>query len=282
MKKKFFVYLLTLALLASCPNTVCAEDISVEEMEEYLIDNGIPYDYLNDKDDAYITRMYDKLYGIDFIYHGSETVTMSVSDPSGNQVYGTIPEDELEFTITRISNVSYDSSAGMNRVNEVYVDVEYSWIVGEPYVRKEDAITVNWDSSVFTYQEDSFYAVDKKYLVSEGDWIISDEYSRPSQLAQGGLGYFTNLYYAESIAGVSVNAQRCKGEATFTLEPKDPMYQVSGESVTSINAEYVHDFSTPIFSLSFATPDGYSISVEVPIGGTDSATCSVNYYYMFE
>lgn len=241
MKKGILASILMICLMTASTGSVYADNVFVDNITEYLVDNGLPSELLEGKSENYIAGMYNKLYDVDFIYHGSETVTLPKVHESDVNPMEILHGTELELTVAQISNVSYDATVGRNRVNEVYIYVEYEWAIGNPYIRKEDVITVNWDSNVFTYDADSFYAVDEKFVLSEGGWIETDTYSRPMELNLGELGYIANLKYTERMLGQVINASQCRGWAEFTLLPASPVDQVSVESAVSIDINYVHD-----------------------------------------
>lgn len=253
-----------------------AEEVDLPEMTEYLVENGIPEEFLADKEPDYITALYEKLYGQRFIFEESESVHGLGNYGDGVFVYGTIPEDELTLTVTKITNVVYDSSAHLDQIKEVYLTVSYEWETGHPYIRREDAITVNWDTSVFCLK--SFESQDYKYLLSSGAWEKTAEYFLPATAVQGGLGYYTNLAYTETIMGQTVNALKCKGEALITLLPTSKTYHAE-EEATLISCIYTHNTSLFPLSLSFTTPGGFSVGVDVPVGGADSLAYSLIYWY---
>lgn len=237
MKKIFSLLLVSIVLFVS---TIIAyagapsyESITVPEMVAYLEDNGIPSDFLENRTDSYIIMLYNKLSCIDFIYNGSTTGTLTETNGLGIEPMGNIPDNELTFTITKISNVSYDATAGMDRVNEVYLYIDYEWATGHPNMRKKDAITINWDAGIFTYKNNSFSATDYKYSILKGDWITSDTLTRPAMAQQGGIGYYANLTYTENIMGQTVNAAQCKGEASLTLAR--PSYVFDCRSINYVN-----------------------------------------------
>ena len=247
----FVCLLISLTIVPICGVSASNVQLTVEEMAEYLIENGIPAEILDNKHDSYIEMMYEKLYNIEFIYGGTATAELNENSPSDADVMGVIPEDELTFNVTKVSNTYYDASVGIDRVNEVYVFIDCEWISGHPAVRKEDAVTVNWDPSVFTYKANSFTSIDYKLLVSTMNWVETGVSSRPAHSSQGSIGYYTDLAYSENVMGQVVNAVQCRGEASLTLIPADPLYLTSGYSVTSINCEYVHDCNLLPVSLVF-------------------------------
>lgn len=281
MKKKVLISILTALLILSSSSIVYADDVTIDEKIDYLEDNGIPNDLLTDEN--LVTRMYERLYGLNFTYGGRETVTLSETQTSGADVLGIIPEDDLRLDIIEVTNEDYDEDAETYFVDNVFIFIRYLWAEGAPLVRNEDAITVNWDPDVFTYEADSFYAYDDKYVhypvVDEYFWYISNEYTRPEILSQGGLGYVANL---SGPLPIDYHTQICKGWADFVLLPTDPLYHTDGESVTSVNVNYVHDYDPFPTTISFTISNTYSVTVDTSSWfGYDSAAVALNYSYSY-
>lgn len=281
MKKKVLISILTALLLLSSPSIVYADDVTIDEKIDYLEDNGIPDDLLTDE--HLVNRMYERLYGLNFTYGGCETVTLSETNTSGADVLGIIPEDDLTLRIFEITNEDYDEDAETFFVKNVLVFVGYSWAEGAPLVRNEDAITVNWDPDVFTFEEDSFYAYDDKYvhypIEDKYFWYLSHEYTRPEILSQGGLGYVANL---SDPLPIGYDIQIRKGWADFSLLPTDPLYHTDGESVTSVNVNYVHDYEPFPTTITFTIGNTYSVTVDTSSWfGYDSAAVALNYSYSY-
>lgn len=279
--KKFLAICLALTLLFSCTLAVSASEITAEDMTTYLIEQGIPQSFLETKEPEEISEIYNQLYGQNIRFLGTETISMTKNLDTGDvSTCGTIPEEDMTFSITTVANVNYIPSLGLDKVNMVYVYVDYVWAAGHPFFTWNDGITVNWDASVFTFQSNSFIARDYKLtLGSGGNWITTQTLTNPTELDQGGLGYFAGLFYNEVVMGNNVGAMQHKGSAYFTLLPKDsPMYLKGGASVTAINAQYLHNKNPGLLSVSFQHTSGFGISASVP-GLKDSVAKAANFYY---
>ena len=285
--KRIVSLLLAFAMALSLTLGVSAREVSIKDMVNYLVDSGLPESFVTNRTDEEIVKMYFAMYDQDIVFLGTETVTMTEYLPSTESLStgteatrGVIPESDMTFSITKIANVSYDSTLHLDRINEMYVYVDYEWAVGHPFFTWTDGITVNWDPGVFTFKANSFAAYDYKNTLSSG-WITTQTLTSPTELDQGGLGYVVGMAYSEVVMGNTVGALQHKGSAYFTLLPTNsPMYLKNNSSVTAINAMYLHNKNPLGASISFTHTSGFGISVSVP-GLSDSVAKAVNVYYTY-
>lgn len=271
--KKITTFFLMFVLIISCSVMVSAEEITIDEKIEYLISQGIPKDFLENKEDSDINEMYNMFYGEMIEFLGTETVKMTeTAYPSEISTLGTIPESDMLLKISKVQVIELDKAVNKYKVKEVVVYIDYEWLNGKPIINKEDGITVNWDSGIFTFKQDSFRSSDYKQLGSESGWVEFYSQTNPSALNQGGLGYTANL--DASFMGVTTITGQ-KGTASFSLLPKITMYSGSGK-VSSINVEYVHN--TDFFCTVGFSYKGWSVSVDLS-GANDSVAKALNYTY---
>lgn len=275
---------------------VSANDDSIDNMVDYLVSCGLHEDFFVGMEESDIREMYNDLIGQNIVFLGSDTHTISNADNqdslntvnsllygdggSTSEVYGVIPSSDMTFTITKLANVTYDSERGADKINKIYVYVDYIWEEDKPVNRWSDGITVNWDSAVFTFESDSFVARDyKRVMSSNWEWVKTNESFDPASLNIGGLGYYAVLSYAEENAGgVQVAPKQHKGTAYFTLLPSEsPIYLESGSQTTAINANYLHNKNLGIFSVSFSYK-GLGVTASVPLLH-DSVAVATNVYY---
>lgn len=154
----------------------------------------------------------------------------------------------------------------------VMVMIEWIWLNGKPTIRMTDSIAVNWDSSIFYLSSDGFFSQDKWRLLGIDSWAISNEYTRPAESNQGGIGYYTRLTSDPNFR------TEVGGDTLIILEPNAPMYSVSNPSYgTSINVNYVHNRSLVIPTLSFSKT-GTTVSIDT-ILLSDSASATSNFRY---
>ncbi len=273
---------LVFAMLSCTAFPVSASEITVEQMRAYLLEIGFPTNFINYKEDIEIAEMYSQMYGKTIRYIGTETVSMTEIVDSNIMPLGVIPEEDMILTITTVAHLEYISPNEMNRIKEIYVYVDYIWTQEKPFFTWKDAITVNWDYEVFSFKADSFVARDYKLTWgTPGVWLNTTTLNNPIELDQGGLGYYADLSFSESVMGMSVGAIQHKGTAQFILLPRtSPMYDKSGANVTSINVNYLHNKNPGLVSVQFQHKSGFGISADV-IGLKDSVAKSTNYYYSY-
>ncbi len=294
--KKFLAFISALIMvLAGCLSCAQAKVLSKEDMVAYLLYCGFPEESLDCMDLKSVKELYNSLSGKRIVPLGTETKTLSELSPSEAELVGAlalkedscksntrgvIPSSDMTFTITKIANTTYDSRKRLDKIKEIYVYVNYIWASGKPFWTWTDGITVNWDSSVFTFKSGSFVAKDYKRTLNTGGWILTSIYSNPASLNVGGLGYYTKLTYSSATLGQSFGALQHKGTASFTLLPtRKPMYIKSGAQVTSINANYLHNMNPGVFSINFSY-SGLGVSATL-YGLQDSVAVSTNVYYSY-
>lgn len=250
-------------------------EVTTIDKVEYLLSLGIPGDLISKSPKTEIDDMYASFFEKSVEYLGTETTTMSLEDDLGSiEVYGNIPSADMRFSISRFA-VKNDKYATKNDpIDYLEIMVFYEWFDGHPFVRWKDGITINWDSDVFTYKSGSFSATDVKWFL--GQEIKTINYSEPTELTQGGIGFCTDLntLFAGSVqTGVS-----CGGRASIKLLPKhSPMYigNIGDFSKnTTINANYLHNKNPIGFSVGFAVA---GVQVMATVGGlSDSVAASVS------
>ena len=238
-------------------------------MKERLVEKGMPEDVITDLPEQKIQELYEN--SIDKNIY-TETITMSMNEGESEiQPYGHIDDDMLDMSVTCSTFAAQDG-----KVNCIYVFVIYLW-EQVPIIQKTDGIAINWDESLFAYEDDSF----NSYCQATDDldsvmaqWYTYYRLDRPDLVEQGGLGYSVSLmqYKYEYITYF-------RGSAHFDLLPKDTIYVDSEKDhkVTAINMNYTHD-RTPLFgSISFQI-SGFGVTINAP-ALNDTASDTVNFYY---
>lgn len=275
MKKLISISLLLVILLSSVFISY-ADEVTVEDQRQYLLDQGLPAGLIDFREDAEIYEMYSAMVDRSVKYLGTELISMTENLEMGDIVpFGIIPEEDMTLAITTVADTTYDSTRKLDKVNKLYVYIDFIWQEDHPSIRKEDAIAVNWDYSVFTLKEDSFVARDYRKNQLGGSWVNWKTYTSPARADQGGLGYITTL----SSDTTGIKAKQIKGSAQFELLPKNsPIYLKSGESVTSLNVQYTHNKNLLPFSVGFQSSSGFGITISLT-GSKDSVAKTVNFYY---
>lgn len=273
--RKLVAFLLTIALTAMVNVTMVSAstvEITTEDKIEYLISQGIPEDFLNDKETQDIDDIYASFYGKTIEYLGTETVSLTeTANPSDISLLGVIPSDDMMLKITTFNSYISNPSSSKTEIYEVQVYIDYQWTDGKPFFRLTDGVSVNWDSSVFLFKPDSFQSTDYVTVAngSHTEWKQANSSSDPEAINQGGLGYTVWMRNSPNIALVQ------KGTAKFILKPKSTIYYGSNRH-TSINVEYVHNqniLNTVTFSKS-----GMGITLNLS-GLKDSVAKSTTFNY---
>lgn len=245
-------------------------NIDVEEMKDKLISEGFPEEYFQYVNDQEIANLYEESKVYDFNVNIEKT---SMNETQEVETRGHIDENMFEMAVVTIS---YKKS-GSSILEKVKVEANYTWLKN-PVVNKQDGMTINWDSNVFTFQQNSFSCTNT--LEYFDDLVSYGQLSEPDLLQQGGLGYTVelkaNFDYHDGKFGKRF------GKATFYLLPThSPTYVLSAgnsdASVTTINANYVHNRSIFTGAISFSVK-GLGVTINAP-ALSDSASTAANFYY---
>lgn len=229
-------------------------DNSSVEMKEFLMTRGFSNDYLDELILQQLEILYQTCYNNDAYF-------LSVTKIPAAVPYGNISTDQLDLEATYTYTPCVVN--GVTYMYEIHVIVNYDWIK-LPMVQTVDAISVNWDSDVLTYNE-NFKSYDYAYSDLQGKWVTYKTWNAPNTLNQGGLGINTYIDYTEQLYnGELVGPGGLKGTVTFSLTP-EPRFSMSiapGSNSTAIKCEYVHNKNPLLGSLSF-TYEGFGVSVNM-------------------
>lgn len=279
--KRILSLFITLAIFVVLNFTATAEALTVEDKIDYLISQGIPEDFLENKEASAIDDIYNTFYGKDFQFLGTETIEMSETYPlPGISPLDNIPESAMRLKISSAQTVKYENGKGV--IQEVIVYIEYEWSRGKPMICKKDGISVNWEAGLFAFKQDSFHSTDYKKFLYEyygsykiSDWIESDSQINPIELNQGGLGYIAYLNRGNPPLNFKELAG-AKGWARMSLLPRYKIYDKNSKN-TVINAEYVHNKS-PFTTVGFSW-NGAGVTVNLSSWSKDSVAKAVNIKY---
>lgn len=274
--KRTFSLCMALVMVLSCLSISASavgtdgvsEAVSTHEMREALIAEEFPTAFLDILNDDELLEYYELV-----IIQGAD---VQIIRGNTGELYedaispqGTIPTADMALDIWLA--VLYGSTIGeKTAIASVDVYVTYEWASGHPMVMGTDAIAVNWDSNLFSFAPNTFVSEDIHKYVGE-DWRTIKETTRPAELTQGGLGYYTQLTPLDELTDLF------KGEARFGLIPKSRVY-VGGLNNSSINVTYVHNKMPVIGSISFEIVDGVSVGISLPLL-SDSASDSCTFWY---
>jgi hypothetical protein len=224
---------------------------SDDYMVELLLERGYPSDFLNTLIQPQIVDLYELVQEKNLYY--LHTYRQQI------QPHGNISSRQLSFDVTssytpvKIGDVTY--------FYEITIYVDYDWNQ-LPSVRGVDAITVNWDNSILTYNDD-FMSKDYAHSQKQNRWITYKTWDRPNALSQGGLGINTYINFEEQISPSEwLSADGLRGSLSFSLtpEPRLSMSTAPGGNSTAIDGIYVHNANPLSGSLSFSY-QGFGVSV---------------------
>lgn len=278
--KKSVSILVSLCLLcslfgtASCDYLDGPQTSAQDEQIKCLIDAGVSQDYLSRRTS----------HEIDVLFELAQTHTLryfAIDVPyaeSDSSVLGTIPTTDMVFRVEGMQAEKPALPGSPSILTDVLITIEYNWYLAHPMVQKEDAIAVNWDSSLFILADNTFHSADYRYLPMSSVTMTLNEHSNPADIIQGGLGYYANLYNIPTNPTMPIVFS---GNASFLLKARTTLYSSntypSNVKYTQIGAKYTHDKNPVGLGLSFSY-DGFGISVSPgPLQDTVGGSCQIKY-----
>ena len=273
--KKGFLFVISLCFIFTiCFITIItsAETLTINEMKEILISKSFSETFLNLSSDESIETLYQNYNNAESLGSSTSTAYLNEQISDGIQTFGTIKNMTFEIT------ASYFKVAGTsNQIQYTLIQIGFFW-EKIPLWKKTDGIIVNWDSSVFAYN-DNFHSESHNEAIVNNQFYSNDySSSAPNVLEQGSLGFDVKLANAEHREPDFIY-----GTAYFQLIPaRNPMYYSSSSTAanaTAINAQYRHNRNPFISSVGFKIK-GVNISFDLSTL-TDSTTTSTNFYYTY-
>lgn len=263
-KNKMIISLITvICLLASISTSSLAAEDSQRAL---LVQKGLSEEVVKSLSQELVEDICEMVHQDEIDVLWVEKTETLVEENSGIS-RGTINPIIMEFVV--IAGANLDAGGAIETISVATV---YSWLV-VPVWTWTDAITSDWDSSVFTYVSNSMSG--SLYARYDDDSV--EQYgtvSVPTELAQGSLGVEVSLW-----AGPTEEV-KYEGMIHYQLAPKNrPMYEgiENVDSSTVINAVYTHDRTPMIPGLSLTISAGV---VQVGFSLThDSVGASANVYY---
>lgn len=246
--------------------TAFADEVSVDEMREYLIGLELPEEYVNTLNENKLAETYNSLIGEYLVYGGTEEVYLS--EFGDIKTRETITRENLRFNINYYLHFPNDD--GYYPIEDIRIIINYDWEIIPTYL-KTDAVLVNWDPDVFTYSAGSFYA----YGYFERNYKqIKYDYEDPAMIMQDSLGYDVQL---GTVNGAKPD--RLFGYASFTLLPaKNPTYWRS-HNITAVNAQYRHLYDNITASVGFGTSGGSVTFATTENTSTVAVSANIPYSY---
>ncbi len=255
------VCVLTLLCLSVFPVSAAQES-----PYEFLLRCGYSEGFLNSLPKEMLLKMYNTI-GDNVVTEVKEEVYYLDDGGilNGVNLLGTIESSSLKFTVT----ASVINQKGTDQITGCLYSTLWEWEDEKPVIRNKDAVTVNWDASIFLLG--SFYAQDLGKKSQSQEFTITKEYTDMSESNQGGLGHFTQLSLSYSYVG---------GGMMVLLIPTSPMYNstsVAESNRTNINLNYVHNRNPLGLGLSFSVA-GLGVSVNA---GALSDSRGISSYFAF-
>mgnify|MGYP000135993750 FL=1 len=238
MKKVINIFL-SLVLMASfvVPNTVFAAHPSEEENNfdydyayNWALEVGFSEGFLKGISEEALKRVYFDNIGADELDIEESVSIVSLDDPIDGAVStrGNIHESIMEF---RSSAVKHTSGGKVARV-QIYFTAQ--WLNGRPLNRYTDGIIVNWDSSLWYCNTNSFWG---KVEDNSADNLVYSS-NRPAESRQGGLGWYAPLTsiplgYTPTI------------RIGFELRPRNTNMPSGSSKISTVDAIYGHRYVVP-------------------------------------
>lgn len=264
MKKllNFTAIILSFCLLVG--STVLAADTetnnSIESKKTALEEKGMDPVILDSFSEDEVNELYDTI----FVYHNGEVnvsatqevIVKNFPEKTENTTRGGIPESQLKLTLTKAPITSG------SKVVQFVLIVDYYWNV-TPGNLSNDLVAVNWDSSVFSFDDSAYFEVTNTvYNVSDGKTYPFNFQSTPKKATTGGLGFEAKLRSPDVSPKVTAHPS---GNAFIYFVPRTTM-RVGDNISTNFSVEYGHD-SLGFGGLSFSIGYG-GASVGISISGT--------------
>lgn len=224
--------------------------------EKALLDVGMTQTFLDFRTDEEINELYSLIQENEIRY---EEKIEHMNSGESISLFETIPRDHMTLRVSTV-NVLGENVGGRNRIRSIVVYVDYAWNSGYPVITKTDGITVNWSSSLFYMEPDSFRSADyHHYGTGNPIKITINQQVDPQKLNQGGLGYEAVLTPRQGFEDMLCVVT---GSASFVLESKSDIYFDQNRNTKSdtINVEYVHDKNVLPFPISFSY-NGAGVSI---------------------
>ncbi len=267
--KKFFSIALCFVFLFSIASISVHAELSPYS---YLLQIGFPSAYLDSLSSDMVLHIYETVVDKDVYSVNSKTIYLDESNGIAS-TYGSISEKSLHLDIL----TAEICLKGTTTINGVLVAASWDWGYSKPFMRKTDALTVNWDNSIFAFAENTFLLQEKfKNYKSDGtttDWQVLQEYTRPTQHSQGGVGFTSKFSQFNDFVG---------GSVIFVVDPKLRMRVKSANEwgpSTNFNINYIHDRSIRGLTYNFPISNG-NVSIQPSGNSYDEAADSNSFYYV--
>ncbi len=267
MKKIVSVFLCFLLVFSTVifPVYAANEDISIEQMRDSIISQGLFRGYVNTMTDLQVEELYNNLLSGDSeIIIVENYTTMDLNEDYVN-TYGLINQDNFGLSIGVV--VDYDTN---DRIKKAAGLVSWKWNGAEPAGRRDDLLHISWEPSDFTFTSEGFGAADF-YTKHSGEYIEYNQSTLPAEATTRDMVVYTNVY-----SGFGVDRG---GWCVWGLNPAKPMYKGTNYS-TPLSVTYYHNKSMIPYvnDISFSVLDGV-IQIGFQNLLTDTFATSMSFEY---
>ncbi|MBR2455236.1 MAG: hypothetical protein IKB36_04205 [Clostridia bacterium] len=266
MKKSISLILCFLLTVSFLVFPVYAESpqISLEEMKETLISQGLFSSYVNSLSNLQIEDLYNKIQtGKSEIKIVQEYALMDNNEDSTSN-YGLIDEDNFMLAVGII--VDYETDG---RIDKAAGLVMWQWVDGHPGGRRDDLVHIFWVDACFTVPTTNFGSADY-YYTHFGEQIVYNEKTSPAIIKTNEMLVYTDVY-----SGFGVDRG---GWCVFEMNPAKPMYKGDDYS-TPLTVTYYHNKSLVPYVNNFTYTDSAS---GLTIGFIDAFTDTLGKSLSFE
>lgn len=240
----------------------------------YLENIGFPQSYIKERSKLEIDSLYADLYGTDswLISLEYSKLTETPETDSGIVPYGNISSSVMEFSVAVVQTINSNT----HQVVSAMVYANWQWKSGRPNIKRTDAISVNWDPSLFVLKSGSFSStIQDKYGDGAMEYTLIDKITSPDTATQGGVGVSVPLH----LYNPNDHYGKLSGCVRLKLLPSHTIYNNNADRVSSVNAVYIHD--PQIFhntSFTFDITENSHVTISAP-STFDSVAATGNTYY---
>lgn len=201
---------------------------SLNEKMIVLCEKGYPQEILDDYGESLINYLYDKVQKDNIESITATTETYINESPISTRA--NIPTSTLKVIV---NTINYADASG--RITGLDIDTSYTWLVN-PDVKSTDAITLNWDSSLFKY---SGYMNGYNTVVNSSN--EQEDYfnfiSEATNMNNAGIGWYTELQSPNLNADLQVSPY---GQFYISFSAAKEFY-AQDDVRTIINYQYNHN-----------------------------------------
>ena len=134
-----------------------SQEVSYEDMCEYLIEHQLPEQVIFHLSHEDIAEMYCNMTENNTVLEVYTTSADIDSIETVNQLYGQINTEN--FTLTLVPVPFYSET----RITQIMVCVVWQWKGANPAARQEDIVKISWNEDVFAFDSTDYSKTDFRY-----------------------------------------------------------------------------------------------------------------------